>query len=92
MDRCDLNIDIVISNIHELEVLVYLGVGLMSCYSCRPPSRHSRLDREDVWSWSHTSDGRYSIKSAYYLLLEGLPAMGAPQGDTLRAIAMVWKL
>ena len=54
-------------------------------------SRHSRLGSEDEWSWSHSPDGRYSVKSAYSLLINGLPASGAPQGDTLRAVARVWK-
>jgi len=54
-------------------------------------TRHSRLDREDVWSWSLTPDGRYSVKSAYSLLIKGLPDAGAPHGDTLQATTRIWK-
>ena len=32
--------------------------------------------REDVWSWTISPDGRYSVKSAYSNLMKGLPAAG----------------
>lgn len=50
-------------------------------------ARHSRLDREDQWSWTLSSDGRYSIKSANYHLLKGLPVTGAPDGEVMRAVS-----
>jgi len=54
-------------------------------------ARTSKLEREDAWSWSHSPDGRYSVKSAYSMLIKRLPAVGAPQGEALFAVARVWK-
>jgi hypothetical protein len=51
----------------------------------------SRVDREDKWTWTLSPDGRYSVKSACSSLLRGLPAVGAPKGDTLQAVSRVWK-
>lgn len=54
-------------------------------------TRHSRSDREDGWSWTVSLDGRYSVKSAYSQLLNGLPGLGAPEGAILQAVSRVWK-
>jgi len=54
-------------------------------------TRHSRVEREDVWSWTHSPDGRYSVKSAYSSLLKGVPVVGALEGDILQAVSRIWK-
>lgn len=54
-------------------------------------TRHSRLDRDDVWSQSLSLDGIFSVKSAYSYLMRGLPDAGAPHGDTLQAASRIWK-
>ena len=50
-----------------------------------------REGREDVWSWIHCPDGRYSVKSAYAYLSKILPVPGAPNGEILQAVSRVWK-
>jgi len=54
-------------------------------------NRHFRSDREDWWSWTHSSDGRYSVKLAYSLILSSLSSNRAPKGDVLEATTRVWK-
>jgi len=54
-------------------------------------NRHSWSDREDGWSWTHSSDGRYSVKSAYSILLYSLPGNGALEGVVLEAASRVLK-
>jgi len=44
-----------------------------------------------VWSWTLSTDGRYSVKSAYSSLLKGLTISGIPQGEVLKAVSRVWK-
>ena len=51
----------------------------------------SREGRDDVWSWIHSPDGRYSVKSAYTFLSKSLQVPGAPDGETLQAVSQVWK-
>ena len=41
-------------------------------------SRLSRVDMEDVWSWTHSVDGRQSVKSDYTYIIKGLSATSAP--------------
>jgi len=55
-------------------------------------TRHPGVDRKDAWSWTLSTDGSYTVKSAYSFLIKGLPAMGALQGVTLQVAAKVWKL
>jgi len=50
-----------------------------------------RVGREDVWPWTHSPDGRCSVKSAYTYLSKSLPVPGALGGEILRAISRVWK-
>ncbi|XP_024636569.1 uncharacterized protein [Medicago truncatula] len=47
--------------------------------------------REDVWSWTLSLDGRYSVKSACSFLIKDLMVMGIPQGEVLKAVSRVWK-
>jgi len=54
-------------------------------------TRQSRNDREDGWSWTHSSDGRYSVKSAYSHLAASLPSTDFPAGVALEAATRVWK-
>lgn len=49
-------------------------------------SRLLRVEREDERSWTNSPDGRYSVKSAYYQLLKGLPTSGTPGGMTLQTV------
>ena len=72
------------------EAFVCLGTGSPNEFLV-VASRPFQVGREDVWSWAYSSDGRYSVKSAYSLLINGLSATGGPQGDTLRAVRRVWK-
>jgi hypothetical protein len=53
--------------------------------------RASRVAREDVWSWTHSPDSRFSVKSAYSLLIQGLPDPGILEGVVLQAVSKVWK-
>ena len=39
-------------------------------------ARHSRVDREDEWTWTLSPDGRYSVKLAYSALLKDLSTEG----------------
>jgi len=55
-------------------------------------TRHSRVDREDRWSWNLSPDGRYSVKSSYSSLLRGMQADGAPDGVCLQVVSRIWKL
>lgn len=55
-------------------------------------SRHFRLDREDVLSWTHSPDGWYIVKSTYSFLFKGLLATGSPLWEILLAVARVWNL
>ena len=43
-------------------------------------SRVSRVARVDVWFWTHSLVGHYSVKSAYSNLIKGLPASGIHEG------------
>jgi len=54
-------------------------------------NRNSRVDRENRWSWTNSSDGRYSVKSAYALLSKSLLSSDAPNGEVLQAVSWVWK-
>jgi len=54
-------------------------------------TRHSRSDREDGWSWTQSSDGRYSVKSTYSHLLSTLPGFVSWEGVVLDAVSRVWK-
>jgi len=42
----------------------------------KPP----KVEREDTWSWTNSPDGRYSVKSAYSILIKGLLTTGTPRG------------
>jgi hypothetical protein len=53
-------------------------------------TRNSRVNRDDRWSWTHSSDGRYSVKSAYTHLSKSLPS-SVPNGEVLQAVSRVWK-
>jgi hypothetical protein len=53
--------------------------------------RGAMVVSEDVWSWTLSRDGRYSVKSAYSSLLKGLQVLGIPQGEVLQAVSRVWK-
>ena len=44
-----------------------------------------------MWSWTLRPDGRYSMKSAYSSLLNGLSVSSIPQGEVLKAVSRVWK-
>jgi len=57
----------------------------------RVVSRQSRSDREDWWSCTLSQDGRYSVKSAYSHLVQGLPGVGVRSELTLEAVSQVWK-
>jgi len=46
-------------------------------------TRRSMVEREDVWSWTLSLDGRYSVKSAYSSLIKGLTNPGIPHGEVL---------
>ena len=53
-------------------------------------SRVSRVTREDVWFWTHSPIGHYSVKLAYSNLIKGLPASGIHAGVVLQAVSRVW--
>jgi len=53
--------------------------------------REREREREDGWSWTHSSDGRYLVKSAYSHLLSSLQGPVAPDGVVLEAATRVWK-
>ena len=46
----------------------------------------------DTGSWTNSPDGRYSVKSAYSILIKGLLTAGTPEGVVLQAVPRVWKL
>lgn len=54
-------------------------------------TRNSHTNKDDRWVWAYSSDGRYSVKSAYGHLLSRLPGTDAPVGEALQAVSRVWK-
>jgi hypothetical protein len=53
--------------------------------------RQSKVDRVDRWSWPFSSDGVFSVKSAYSHLIKNSPSIGASNDVLLQAISKVWK-
>ena len=48
-----------------------------------------RAVREDVWSWTNSSDGQYFVKLAYSNLIKGMPTTGTPEGEVLLAVSRI---
>lgn len=64
--------------------------GVMST-SLSPSWDTPESTNETSLPWTHSTDGRYSVKSAYSHLLSSLQSSGAPEGDVLQAVSRVWK-